>query len=880
MDTSRYSSGSCNCICSTPHEEHITNFFLHYSGCLRFSQRQSYLRILPIKPRLRLEREMQRIEALRKRLELLPQQGSASQRVQDFQLCLDHYRESKGWLVPRRPLRDPGDQDISEQDVDSQIRAPIVCFQNGQPFDMPEIDGTYPSQKVTVKTLLEDDTRGNPLMRTLEDNTIRYVHLPSNNMAWVEKAIARYFHERQEMQGDQHINNRAQRDIYNTVPVLRPEFWELQRGYDDSSPVHARHMRPFCNNIPTEDSSTSISSKSQAMTLFMPYLGWETDHSRKLTAIKIKQVNQEQGNMSDAVDRAVANGRTSLEWKSVGKLERRRLIGHILLTASALLEIMDSNIEEQLITQYLHDKSPLHPRRTLDQSHYGSLRHTGTRDRDQVVYRATSPNQHDHIAGDYGSCNVCQDESRKVPRLIMVDQLWLWILDEKTVITSFPRRLSKHRSDLADVHKTLRQRLRHTRKNEIQSAFDLALLIIDQCSRSFFERARPGELKPNSLDIFADAIRSIDYKQTAAYDDFLIYTHLASRDYGPGQAQDALALNRLLNINPEGDLLKECKDIMDEIRILINIESQQQMVMETFIQQMKQRVQAQEPWGAMAKKSMDMKAERWEASAQQTLHRADNLREDIQRRILELQSLLDNAEATSKALKDLLTLKQQQAGVIEAREAVKSASETVRQGQSIMLFTSVTIIFLPLSFCTSLFGMNAAEFNDGSLTLAQEFTYTFPISLGVIIISFVLAFSRTALTNTFARLAYSAVSLLYNTGTTWLAVHTGLFMLGRKAAAKASMLREQETRMTGTMKAEILNKRANLEKMRAMKRIVSLPDDDGGGGGGSPSGSCADKQVHARSLSSVTLGSTRFGISRRNTSRAADVELGTPGELS
>ena len=62
-----------------------------------------------------------------------------------------------------------------------------------------------------------------------------------------------------------------------------------------------------------------------------------------------------------------------------------------------------------------------------------------------------------------------------------------------------------------------------------------------------------------------------------------------------------------------------------------------------------------------------------------------------------------------------------------------------------MLFTVVTIIFvgapyvtpsrfsgsvadntttkLPLSFCASIFGMNAKEFSDNPLTLRMEFTY-------------------------------------------------------------------------------------------------------------------------------------------------------------
>jgi len=39
-------------------------------------------------------------------------------------------------------------------------------------------------------------------------------------------------------------------------------------------------------------------------------------------------------------------------------------------------------------------------------------------------------------------------------------------------------------------------------------------------------------------------------------------------------------------------------------------------------------------------------------------------------------------------------LKQQQAGVVQAREAVRQAEETLRQGRSIMLFTVITIIFV------------------------------------------------------------------------------------------------------------------------------------------------------------------------------------------
>jgi hypothetical protein len=41
-----------------------------------------------------------------------------------------------------------------------------------------------------------------------------------------------------------------------------------------------------------------------------------------------------------------------------------------------------------------------------------------------------------------------------------------------------------------------------------------------------------------------------------------------------------------------------------------------------------------------------------------------------------------------------LTVKQQQASVIQAYQAIKQGEETVRQGRAIMLFTVMTIIFV------------------------------------------------------------------------------------------------------------------------------------------------------------------------------------------
>ncbi|QSS48970.1 serine/threonine-protein kinase ripk4 [Histoplasma capsulatum var. duboisii H88] len=81
--------------------------------------------------------------------------------------------------------------------------------------------------------------------------------------------------------------------------------------------------------------------------------------------------------------------------------------------------------DEHLVKGYLSPlsptDSPLHLRRTLDQYFYTHLTDTAARDRGQVVYRYTLKNSAE-------------------PKIFMVDQLWLWILNDNTVISCFPQR--------------------------------------------------------------------------------------------------------------------------------------------------------------------------------------------------------------------------------------------------------------------------------------------------------------------------------------------------------------------------------------------------------------------------------------------------------
>jgi len=52
-------------------------------------------------------------------------------------------------------------------------------------------------------------------------------------------------------------------------------------------------------------------------------------------------------------------------------------------------------------------------------------------------------------------------------------------------------------------------RLKLSRKNEIRSAYDLALIVIDECCGVFFDRTKTADRQPQAMDLFASAIGNV-----------------------------------------------------------------------------------------------------------------------------------------------------------------------------------------------------------------------------------------------------------------------------------------------------------------------------------------------------------------------------------
>ena len=89
-------------------------------------------------------------------------------------------------------------------------------------------------------------------------------------------------------------------------------------------------------------------------------------------------------------------------------------------------------------------------------------------------------------------------------------------------------------------------------------------------------------------------------------------------------------------------------------------------------------------------------------------------------------------------------MKQKQANIVEAHLARKQAEVATQQSRAIMIFTIFTLIFLPLSFFASVFGINSREWSGvlTNPTISTILTYMGSISLVLILIALLVAFNR------------------------------------------------------------------------------------------------------------------------------------------
>jgi len=104
---------------------------------------------------------------------------------------------------------------------------------------------------------------------------------------------------------------------------------------------------------------------------------------------------------------------------------------------------------------------------------------------------------------------------------------------------------------------------------------------------------------------------------------------------------------------------------------------------------------------------------------------------DLERRIRDTGKMKLDADRILKSINHLLDLRQQQANISEAHYGRKTTAV-------VLVFTLVTVIFLPMSFLVSLFTLNVTSFPHESGSLAYPphwiFSRIFGISAAIVVL--------------------------------------------------------------------------------------------------------------------------------------------------
>lgn len=110
-----------------------------------------------------------------------------------------------------------------------------------------------------------------------------------------------------------------------------------------------------------------------------------------------------------------------------------------------------------------------------------------------------------------------------------------------------------------------------------------------------------------------------------------------------------------------------------------------------------------------------------------------------------ISQLLDNL---NREYVDLCDLRDSTSSLVE--RTIKLVNLRLEDhGKAIMVFTIVTVIFLPLSFLTSYFGMNFADIRDTTQEQSYFWVFATSITVGVVAVSIVLAFFGPSLHESF-----------------------------------------------------------------------------------------------------------------------------------
>ncbi|KAK3366817.1 hypothetical protein B0T24DRAFT_534915 [Lasiosphaeria ovina] len=729
---------------SAPHDN-----LVHFSRCVKFGARQKYLENAPAEVRGQIDHLLSRVEDVRFHIEARPDgefwTGRLADHLSDLRakpqprkhdrslaeatlsvLHLGSHSSHTGPEETRPPLPGAaaaaavgpgasldGALSNSAKDSDSHykgLHAGAVFFKDGFPHSHSKLEGTFPHQNMPLVDLLSKDKDRNVLMEECDEGII---------------LIARHYNEDRPPRNE--LFERAKGGS-KTQEILRRVNWRghSREAINPHIAPHNRQLEPSCEIVKT--------GTTTAMALFAPFLHWDTEQGWQrqqkaiLDATRVANMqtatsapkdrvqdnfnNELRGHhvqsttLSSLAHEAISSSSSHLRSMTTRAASRRGVVGRVLFCAARIFKLMASFEDDELVREYLFANPPLHPRRSLHQTFtkYSSfLLETETLDREQIVYKATAPVTTPASrpnCNKWCQCSDCKKERAAVPRLLMVDQLWL-----------FPQRWGSWFSDdPSGVHKRVCERLQGNGNQDVSTPYELALTIYDVCCRVFYESTTYLDRQPQMNFIFADSLNFVTTRELAARQQLSNLAQDIWTAYGsPDKAGIAEAHREMLNINPEAGLMRQVDNILSDLKVIRQIKVVQQEVLEQYHVNVARQLLPQFSHAGPELHTPRLRDVRRmrdalvddetipmlkRSAATWTLAQADDFEDLFADQFRQIDKLYGAAEYCAKRLEELLETKSRYAGIISAWEAVASNVEITNQGRSIMLFSVLSIIFV------------------------------------------------------------------------------------------------------------------------------------------------------------------------------------------
>ncbi|KAI9642017.1 hypothetical protein NHQ30_009888 [Ciborinia camelliae] len=490
---------------------------------------------------------------------------------------------------------------------------------------------------------------------TTKSRSFRWFHFPANNMEWVELLIDRIIKEgdidkcvfTKEWKERLALTNGSRRKFCTSTVHSGSSFMrhmcqtfensaDLSKD-DDSNDDDSNDDEPGDRKVKKDMSKQDVAQKSpkhlvafvslkqvflisQANKTHIPFLGFEMyDRYQKIAEVILetqeKDSNQEcitssdiqnDGTLLEYIARSKLKGISSLRTLFAKLAKDRYLhptvekdietfpedINHPVDLETGLgTKSQSSSDDEYLIKGYLKRSAntpnmppPLQLRRTLDQYFYTDAETIKRRNSDQVVYRYTQNNHNG-------------------PKMFMVDQLWLWIINEEIIITCYPqgwdsldREISgqtgkskekkcdddwKHPSSVSEMLlKQLRRDLKSSTSKKAITVHYLARLITNCCANIFdpFEVPRNFQF----FDFFESSIGKVRISESDCFNRFYKtleagHAHSSSKPTHATTSDDMA--QKPFGILEETKSLVDIKDILDELHIIEMVLTDQRNVL-------------------------------------------------------------------------------------------------------------------------------------------------------------------------------------------------------------------------------------------------------------------------------------------------------------